>query len=158
MQSTPPSKAALQDLNTVRRLLAFQQVPFQLVASPEIQFASAINNLDDRGPAIAYNPKFLAAARRRDKWAAFGILAHEFGHFASKQGQNCGLAARELAADRVVGCVFALMNAPRIQATSFLWRGLRKLPNGQLYNPPRKLRERAVLSGYQQCEEARSAE
>ena len=145
------SPALTKIFDMLKRALGEESIELKLYASPDVEFASAINNFNGSGPAIVYNPIFLKVVYNRNPFAVHGILAHEFGHFISPDGRDCSLIRRELAADRVVGCVFSVLGRSKGEAKSYIWDGLTVLPEGKKYAVPRELRDRAVDAGFVEC-------
>ncbi len=96
------------------------QANFDLIETDVVPNAAAV--IHEKRRVLAYNPVWLKSYERKDRWAMYGLLAHEIGHHL--QGHTLleggSKPPTELEADRFAGFVLGKLGATEADSIS-LW-------------------------------------
>jgi len=138
-----------QFLRDIKKTMG-KNAPIGIFFTRDIDFASAVNNLNGKGNAIVLGLNLPWKQYSND--TILGVIAHEAGHFLDKNGVNCQHAVRENAADMFAGCYFARSGKTIDQATSMIREILIPVRNaGNSLAIPISKRVSSIRGGYFKC-------
>jgi hypothetical protein len=150
----------------VKKVMEFTGLPanFTVVSGPVDNAAAVIMLDNNKVPrrVIAFNPKFMEAARAQvggSAWGPLSIMAHEIAHHLSGHTIVPGGSRPEieLEADKFSGFVLQKMGASRADATMMIL----KLGNvhGTATHPDKQSRAKAITEGWNEsCLQEKSCE
>ncbi len=147
-----PNPTAEQQMQSVRQYLCsrYSCPNFRYFQNPTI--SNAMASTDQNGYTIRYSSNFMTQVYNRyGPLSTVGILAHELGHIIDYNNNpgNVDYKQREVTADKIAGCAFALAGHPE-RDLSALASTLHAMGASPLYPTPSE-RVQLLRIGYRNC-------